>query len=66
MDAGKGIQFAFHNVKVVHVEIVKFGNGFHFVNITDGPDNMVLVGGEKILHRLATKARGATGNDHQF
>ena len=66
VNTSKRIQFAFHNVKVVHVEIVNFGNSFHFINIADGSDNMVLIGGEEILYSLATKARGAAGDDYQF
>ena len=62
----EGIQFAFNNVKVVHIEVVEFGDGFHFINIADGPDNMILIGSEEILHSLATKSRGAAGDDYQF
>ena len=66
MNTGERIQFALHNVKVVHIKIVNFSNGFHFINIADGSNNMVLIGGKEILCSLATKARGAAGDDYQF
>jgi hypothetical protein len=66
MNTREGIQFAFHDMKVLHVEIVNFGNGFHFINIADGTDDMVLIGGEEILHSLTTEARRAAGDDYQF
>jgi len=62
----EGVQFALHDVKVVHVEPTDFGHGFHFVYVANGSDHMVLVTGEEILDGLATESGGAAGDDDQF
>jgi hypothetical protein len=46
VNAREGIQLALHDVKVIHVKTVNFGDGFHFIHIADGPNHMVLVGGK--------------------
>jgi hypothetical protein len=46
MHTREGIQFTFHNAEVIHVETINLGHGFHFINIADGTDDVVFVGGE--------------------
>ena len=41
----EGIQFAIHNVKVVHIKPINFGHRLHLIDITYGPDNVILVCG---------------------
>ena len=64
MYTGKGVELAFHNVEVVHVEPIDFGHGLHLVNVADGSNDVVFVGGEEIFDGLATKSGGAAGDDY--
>ncbi len=66
MHTRERVQLAFHNVKVIHVEAIDLGYRLHLIDIPDGTDHVILVGGEEILYGLATESGRAACDDYQL
>jgi len=51
----EGIELAIHGGEIIHIKLIQFCNGFHFVDVTDSTYNMVLSCAKECLGGLATE-----------
>ena len=65
-DGIEGVQFAVHGGESIEGPVVNLGHGIHLVNVADGTDDVIAIGGQEGCSSLPSKTRRASRDDHQF
>ena len=62
----EGVELAVHGGESIERPVVNLGHGIHLVNITNGTNDVITVGGQEGLGRLPAKTRRTACDDHKF
>ena len=54
-DGIEGVQFAVHGGESIEGPVVNLGHGIHLVNVADGTDDVIAVGGQEGFSSLPSK-----------
>ena len=62
----EGVELAVHGGESIERPVVNLGHGIHFVNVTNGTDDVIAIGSQEGLGGLSSQTGGAACDDHQF